>query len=101
MLDQRLRFVLHQQVDGIDLRIDQIAKNEVDDAVPSPKGHRRFRALGGKWIQAATLASCHNESEYRFTGNHIDSFSKSLRYRKRLNSPSIGMRPKTGRFSSS
>ena len=33
MLDQRLRLVLHQHVDAMNLGIDEVAENEIGDAV--------------------------------------------------------------------
>ena len=38
VLDQRLRLVLHQQVDRVDPRVDQVGQHEVHDAVLPLKG---------------------------------------------------------------
>jgi hypothetical protein len=40
MFDQRLGLVLHQQIDGEDPRVDQVAQHEIDDPIARAERHR-------------------------------------------------------------
>src|SRR5205823_5236804 len=49
---QRLALELHQDIDGVDTRIDEIAKYEVNDAVFPAERHGRLGACSGQRQQA-------------------------------------------------
>jgi hypothetical protein len=55
--DQGLRFVLDEQIDGIDTGVDDVTQDKVDDSVPSPEWHRRFGAHSGKREKTPTLTT--------------------------------------------
>jgi hypothetical protein len=61
MLDERLRFVLHQKVDGTDPGVDQIAEGEIDDSVASTERHGRLAALGGERSKTLAFTAGHNK----------------------------------------
>src|SRR5262245_42762861 len=57
MLQERLAPELGQDIDGVDAGIDEIAEDEVDDAVLAAKRDRGFSALAGEWIEAGALTA--------------------------------------------
>jgi hypothetical protein len=65
VLDQRLRLVLDQEVNGKDLRIDQVGKDKIDDAVPTAEGNRGLGPMFGKRMQTRAFAACEDD------GNNI------------------------------
>ncbi len=48
MQQERLALELHQDVDGKDAGVDEIAENEIDDPVLAAKGHGRLGAFVGQ-----------------------------------------------------
>ncbi len=60
MLDQRLRAPLHQNVDRVDARVDEIGENEIDDAIFAAERHRRFGAIAGQRMQPRSLPPGHH-----------------------------------------
>jgi hypothetical protein len=40
MLNKRLRFILHEKIDGIYMGVKKIAENKVDNPVSAAEGHR-------------------------------------------------------------
>ena len=51
MLQQRLAAELGQDVDGIDARVDEVAEDEIDDAVLAAERNGRFGPFLGQRIQ--------------------------------------------------
>jgi len=64
VLDQRLRLVLHHHVDAVDLRVHQIAEDEVGDTVTAAEGNRGLGPLRGQRMQPGTLAAGQDHGEY-------------------------------------
>ena len=64
MLDQRLRLVLHQQIDRVDAGVDQVRQHEIDDAIASPERHGRLRAFEGERRQPCAFASGQHHGQH-------------------------------------
>jgi hypothetical protein len=63
VLDQRLRFVLRQHVDGSDTRVVHVRQHEVDDAVPAAEGHGGLGAITGQREERSPFSASHDECE--------------------------------------
>jgi len=64
VLDERLRLVLHQHVERVDARVDEVAEHVVDDAVARAEGHRGLAARARERLQAVTPPSRHHDPEH-------------------------------------
>ena len=63
VLQQRLALELREDVDGVDARVDEVAEDEVDDAVLAPERYRRLGALLGQRKQARAFAAGQDDAE--------------------------------------
>ena len=63
MLDQRLRLVLHQQVNRMDIGIDEVAEDEVHDAVAPGERYRRFGAFRRQRVEPRAFAAGHDHGK--------------------------------------
>ena len=63
VFDQRLRLVLHQQIDGVDAGIDQVGEHEIDDAIARAERHGRLGTLRRQRMQARTFAAGDNHGQ--------------------------------------
>src|SRR4030095_2654807 len=63
MLQERLALELGQDVDRVDARIDEVAEDEVDDAVLPAEGHRRLGALLGQRKETRALPAGQHDPE--------------------------------------
>src|SRR5580704_7937425 len=72
MLDQRLRSPLHEHVDCVDARVDEIGENEIDDAVFAAERHRRLGAIPGQGMKPGPLPSGH----YKRQRSHWDKLPR-------------------------
>jgi hypothetical protein len=63
VLEQRLALELGEHVDRVDARVDEVAQDEVDDAVLAPERHRRLRPLLGQGKEAGTLPPGQDDPE--------------------------------------
>ncbi len=70
VLDQRLRLVLHQQIDRVDLGIDEVREHEIDDPVLAVEGHGRLAALCRERVQARAFAAGHDDGENVLGAGH-------------------------------
>ncbi len=57
MLKQRLATELREYVDRVDSGLDEIAENEIDDAIFSTEGNRGFRTLASEAIEPGSFAA--------------------------------------------
>ena len=64
MLQQRLTFELGQNIERIDPRVDEIAQDEVDDAILPAERHGGFGAFLGQRVQPGTLSTGQHDSQY-------------------------------------
>src|SRR5258706_11268526 len=56
VLHQGLGLVLREHVDGGDLRIHQVGKDEVADPIAVRERKRRLCVLGSEWVEAGALS---------------------------------------------
>jgi len=63
VLDQGLGPVLHQQVDGVDLGIDEIAEDEIDDAITSAERNGGLGTVRSQRVEPSALPSGHDHRE--------------------------------------
>ena len=63
MTDERLGFVLHQDVNRIDLGVDKIAQDEIDDAITPAEGHRWFATLFSQGAEPPPSPTCQNDRQ--------------------------------------
>jgi hypothetical protein len=73
MLDQRLRFVLHQQVNCVNARIDQVGQHKIDDAITCAKGNGWLGTFRSQWMQARTFAASDDHGQNFFITTHAPS----------------------------
>ena len=71
VLDQRLRLVLDQQVDGENLRVDQVGENKVNDAKTAAERYRWLRTMLGQWVQTGAFTARQNESKNIGRNHHL------------------------------
>ena len=64
VLEQRLALELGEDVDRVDARVDEVAEDEVDDAVLAAERNGRLGALLGEGIEASALPSGENDAEH-------------------------------------
>jgi len=64
VLQQRLAFELGEHVDGVDARVDEIAEDEVDDAILPAEGDSGFGAFLGQRVQPGTLSTGQHDSQH-------------------------------------
>ena len=64
VLEQRLALELGEDVDRVEARVDEVAEDEVDDAVLAPEGNGGLGALLGEGIEASALASGEHDAEH-------------------------------------
>jgi hypothetical protein len=70
VLQDRLGFVLGQDVDGVDARVDKIAEDKINDAIPAPKRDRRLGAMTRQRLQAVSTTTCQDKGENADRWNH-------------------------------
>jgi hypothetical protein len=58
MFDQGLGFILDEKIDGIDVRVDEVAQHEINNTVPPAKWHRRFGPECGKGEESFSFSPC-------------------------------------------
>ncbi len=63
MLQERLALELGEDVDGVDPGVDEVAEDEVDDAVLAAEGHRGLGALLGQGIETRALSPRQHDSQ--------------------------------------
>src|SRR3989304_2081729 len=63
MLDQGLRFVLDQDVEGIDFRVNKITEHEIDDAEFPSEGDGRLAAVTSQGVEPLPLPSGHDKPQ--------------------------------------
>src|SRR5260370_873891 len=63
VLDERLRLVLHQHVEPVDARVDEVAEHVVDEAVARAEGHRGLAPRAREGLQAVAPPSRHHDPE--------------------------------------
>src|SRR5205085_8845795 len=64
MLEQRLAAELGQHVNGIDARVDEIAQDEIDDAVFASERNGWFRPFPRKRVEARALAAGQYDAQH-------------------------------------
>src|ERR1022692_2325937 len=64
MLQQRLAFELRQHVDGVDARVDEIAQDEVDDAILPAEGDSGLGTFLGQRVEPGALSTRQHDSQY-------------------------------------
>ena len=64
VLQQRLALELRQHVDGVDARVDEIAEDEVDDAILPAERDGRLGAFLGERIKPGALSAGQHDSQY-------------------------------------
>src|SRR5207248_950140 len=64
MLQQRLAAELSEHVNGVDSGIDEIAENEIDDAVLASEGNGRLGAFAGERKEAGSFAAGEHNAQY-------------------------------------
>ena len=52
--------VLRQHQHTAQVAVNAVGKGEIDDPVEAAKGHRRFGAIAGEWIEPSALAAGQN-----------------------------------------
>ncbi len=63
MTVQRQRFVLGQDVNPAQVRVDAVGERDVDDAIDAAEGDGRLRAIAGQGIKTLSCASRQQDSE--------------------------------------
>ncbi len=63
VLDERLRLVLHQHVERVDARVDEVAEHVVDEAMARAEGHRGLTPRARERLQAVAPPSRHHDPE--------------------------------------
>jgi hypothetical protein len=63
MFDERLRFILYEKIDGIDMGVNKIAEDKVDDPVSAAEWHRWLRAKNRQREKPFPLAAGKNKRE--------------------------------------
>ena len=64
VLQQRLAAELRQHVDRVDSGVDEVAQDEIDDAVLAAKGNGRFGPLLGERIKPRSLAAGQHDAQH-------------------------------------
>jgi len=64
VLDQRLRLVLHEDVERRHVRVHEVRQDEIDQAMTAAEGYRRLRALARERLQAIAAAAGHDHREH-------------------------------------
>src|SRR5579884_1788435 len=63
VVDQRLGLVLHEDVQRVDPRVDEVAQDEVDDPVLAPERHGGLAALLRQRVETLALAAGQHDPE--------------------------------------
>src|SRR5213083_98922 len=63
VLDERLRFVLDEDVDRRELGVHEVRQHEIDEPEPPAERHRRLGALAGERLEPLALAAGHDHRE--------------------------------------
>jgi len=64
VLEQRLAAELGEDIDGVDSGINEVAENEIDDAVFAAEGDGGFGAFAGERKEAGSFASGEDDAQY-------------------------------------
>src|ERR1700727_979662 len=64
MLQQRLTLELHQYVNRVDARVDQVTEDKIDNAVSAPEWNGRFCAFLRQRVEAGAVASGQYKCQY-------------------------------------
>ena len=59
-----VRLVLRQYANPLVAGVHQIRQDEVDEAIGTAEGHRRFGTVHGQWVQALALAAGEDDTEH-------------------------------------
>jgi hypothetical protein len=63
MTVERVGFVLSEDADSLELRVDTVRESKVDDAVDSPERYGGFRTVFRERIESLTLAAGEDDRE--------------------------------------
>ncbi len=63
MTVERVGFVLSENADSLELRVDTVRESKVDDAVDSPERYGGFRTVFRERIESLTLAAGEDDRE--------------------------------------
>jgi hypothetical protein len=69
---QRSRVELRQQENPVDVAVDAIADRNIDEAILSRQGHRRFAAFHRKGMQTRTASAAHDDCQDIFLRGHVE-----------------------------
>ena len=64
MTVERNRFVLRENVDSTDIRVDAVAQGEIDDSIDATKGNGGLCSVFRQGIEPLPLSSRKNHSKY-------------------------------------
>ena len=63
VLEDRLRLVLREDVDGRHVRVDEVAQDEVDKAIAPAERHGRLGAVARERVEPLAATAGHDERE--------------------------------------